>query len=100
MKARELIDDDPSRPISLSDLAALSDISRYQIVRAFTRELGVTPYAYVIQRRVRLARQLLLNGEMLAAVSHRAGFADQSHLTRAFVRQLGIPPGRYLAAAA
>jgi AraC-like DNA-binding protein len=97
-KARERIDDDPSRSISLTELAALSGSSRYQIVRAFARELGVTPYAYVIQRRVQLARQLLLQGETLAATAQRAGFADQSHLTRAFARQLGISPGRYLAA--
>jgi AraC-like DNA-binding protein len=99
-KARERIDDDPSSQISLTELAALSGISRYQIVRAFARELGVTPYAYVIQSRVRLARQLLMNGDTLADTALRAGFADQSHLTRAFARQFGIPPGRYLAAGA
>jgi AraC-like DNA-binding protein len=99
-KARARIDDDPSRPVSLSELAALSGVSRYHIVRAFARELGTTPYAYVIQRRVRLARQLLVKGETLAAAAQLAGFADQSHMTRAFVRQLGISPGRYLAAGA
>jgi AraC-like DNA-binding protein len=95
-KARQRIDDDPSSPISLAELAALSDLSRYQIVRAFARELGVTPYAYVIQCRVRLARQLLINGDTLADAAQRAGFADQSHMTRAFVRQLGVSPGRYV----
>jgi AraC-like DNA-binding protein len=99
-KARERIDDDPSREITLSELATLSGVSRYQIVRAFARELGVTPHAYVVQRRVRLARQLLLSGTTLADAAQQAGFADQSHLTRAFARQIGIPPGRYLAAGA
>lgn len=97
-EARERIDDDPSSQISLAELAALSGVSRYQIVRAFARELGVTPYAYVIQRRVSLARQLLVNGATLVDAALRSGFADQSHLTRAFVRQLGVPPGRYLTA--
>lgn len=97
-KARARIDEDPSTQVSLAELAALSGVSRYQIVRAFARELGVTPYAYVIQRRVRLARQLLVNGATLVDAALRAGFADQSHLTRAFVRQFGIPPGRYLTA--
>jgi AraC-like DNA-binding protein len=94
-KARKRIDEDPSAQISLAELAALSGVSRYQIVRAFARELGITPYAYVIQRRVRLARQLLVNGATLVDAALRAGFADQSHLTRAFVRQFGVPPGRY-----
>ena len=97
-KARERIEEDPSSQTTLSELAALSGVSRYQIVRAFARELGTTPHAYLVQCRVRLARQLLLNGEAMADVAQRAGFADQSHMTRAFVRQLGISPGRYLAA--
>jgi len=99
-QAQKRIDDDPSSRVSLAELAALSGVSRYQIVRAFARELGVTPYAYVIQRRVRLARQLLVSGATLADAALRAGFADQSHLTRAFVRQLGVSPGRYLTASA
>jgi len=94
-KARKRIDEDPSGQVSLAELATLAGVSRYQIVRAFARELGVTPHAYVIQRRVRLARQLLVNGATLADAALRAGFADQSHLTRAFVRQFGVPPGRY-----
>jgi AraC-like DNA-binding protein len=97
-KARARIDDDPSRPVTLAELAALSGLSRYQIVRAFSRELGTTPYAYVIQRRVRLARVLLANGETLAAAAQLAGFADQSHMTRAFMRQFGVSPGQYFAA--
>jgi AraC-like DNA-binding protein len=97
-KAKAHIDEDPARQIMLSDLAALADASRYQIVRAFARELGVTPHAYIVQRRARVARQLLLAGEPLATAALRAGFADQSHMTRAFVRQFGVTPGRSLAA--
>lgn len=97
-KAQQRIDEDPSSQVSLAELAALSGVSRYQIVRAFARELGVTPYAYVIQRRVLLARQLLVNGTTLIDAALQCGFADQSHLTRAFVRQFGVPPGRYLTA--
>jgi len=100
MRVRARIEEDPSGPLTLSELAALSGVGRYQIVRAFARELGTTPYAYVIQCRVRLARRLLVKGETLAAAAQLAGFADQSHMTRAFVRQLGISPGRYLAAGA
>lgn len=97
MKARRRIDDDPASQTGLAELAALSGVSRYQLVRAFARELGVTPYAYVIQRRVQLAHQLLVGGAPLIDAALRSGFADQSHLTRAFVRQFGVPPGRYMA---
>ena len=98
--AKARIDDDPASPVTLSELAALQGISRFQLVRAFSRELGTTPHAYVIQRRVRLARQLLLAGETPASAAHGAGFADQSHMTRAFVRHFGVTPARYVAARA
>jgi AraC-like DNA-binding protein len=98
VKKRTRIEDDPASPISLAELAELSGLDRYRTVRAFSQECGITPYAYVIQRRVRLTRRLLLSGETLASAAQRAGFADQSHMTRAFTRQLGVPPGKYLSA--
>jgi AraC-like DNA-binding protein len=97
-KARARIDEDPSRPTTLAELATLSGLNRYQIVRAFARELGTTPYAYILQRRVLMARDLLLRGEDLATTAQRSGFSDQSHMTRAFTRQFGVSPGRYAAA--
>jgi AraC-like DNA-binding protein len=45
-----------------------------------------------------MARRLLAVGEPPANAAQLSGFADQSHLTRAFVRQFGITPGRYKAA--
>ena len=83
----------------MAELAGLSGVSRFQLLRGFARAVGVTPHAYVVQQRVRLARRLLVAGGRLAAVAVAAGFADQSHMTRAFVRQVGVTPGRYRACA-
>jgi AraC-like DNA-binding protein len=69
-------------------------------LRGFVREIGITPHAYLVQRRVRLARQLLANGQTPVQAAIQAGFADQSHMTRAFVRQLGVTPSRYRTAIA
>jgi AraC-like DNA-binding protein len=94
------LDEAPEMPISLADLAALSDVSRFQLLRGFAREVGTTPHAYVIQRRARLARKYLASGQSPADAALRSGFADQSHMTRAFVRHFGITPARYQAAIA
>jgi AraC-like DNA-binding protein len=85
----------PASKVSLAELAALSGISRFQFLRAFAHEVGITPYAYLVQRRVLLAQRLLADGHTPAETAVMAGFSDQSHLTRAFVRQLGVTPGRY-----
>ncbi|MEP6731375.1 MAG: AraC family transcriptional regulator [bacterium] len=97
-KAVERLDAALDAPVSLAELAALSGVSRFQLLRGFARELGITPHAYLVQRRVRLAQEYLRQRHTPAMAAVRAGFADQSHMTRAFVRQLGITPGRYRAA--
>jgi AraC-like DNA-binding protein len=99
-KAIQRLDSSPDTSVSLAELAALSGVSRFQLLRGFAREIGITPHAYLVQRRVLLARRFLADGQTPAQAAARAGFADQSHLTRAFVRQLGITPGRYRAAVA
>ena len=97
-KALERLDGDAASPTGLSELAELAGISRFQLLRAFAREVGATPHAYLVQRRVFLARRLLAAGRPIVEAATDAGFADQSHLTRAFVRQFGVTPGRYAAA--
>lgn len=97
-RALQHLDDAPDCAATLTELAALSGVSRFQLLRGFSREAGATPHAYLLQRRVRLARRLLAAGHQPAEVAAEAGFADQSHMTRAFVRQLGVTPARFRAA--
>jgi AraC-like DNA-binding protein len=99
-KALHRLDSAPDARVSLAELAALAGVSRFQLLRGFTREVGITPHAYLVQRRVRVARRLLADGQTPVQAAAQAGFADQSHMTRAFVRQLGVTPGRYRAAIA
>jgi AraC-like DNA-binding protein len=94
-RARDRIDADPAAPLTLTELAREADLSRYQLLRAFARELGLTPHAYILQRRIALARQLIRGGRALAEVAMAAGFYDQSHLHRCFVRQFGVTPRQY-----
>ncbi|MDP9647738.1 AraC family transcriptional regulator [Paraburkholderia caledonica] len=97
-RAKARIDDDPSAPLTLADLAGEAGMSRFQLLRAFAHEIGLPPHAYRMQRRVVLARQWIARGVALADAAAAAGFADQSHMTRAFVRLLGVTPANYAAA--
>jgi len=99
-KALPRIDGDPTLPIRLAELAELARTSRFQLLRGFVREVGATPRANLVQRRVHIARRLLADGRPIVEAAIDAGFADQSHMTRAFVRQFGVTPGRYVAALA
>ncbi len=98
LRARARIDDDPAASPTLASLAAEAGLSRFQLLREFTRETGLPPHAYLVQRRVALARQLIAAGCALADAAASAGFADQSHMTRAFVRLHGVTPSNYACA--
>lgn len=82
---------------SLDDLADIAGLSRFHLLRAFARELGVPPHEYQIQLRVAEARRLR-HGQSILEVAYELGFADQSHLTRHFKRIIGVTPGAYVRA--
>lgn len=94
-RAQSLIDDDPTAAVTLSDLAQVSDLSRFQVVRGFSKSFGLTPHAYLVQRRIDVARRLIACGVPLAEAAAEGGFADQSHMTRIFVHKYGVSPGAY-----
>lgn len=99
-QARARIDDDPAAPLTLDELAAIGGISQFQLLRGFSKVTGFTPHAYLVQRRLQRARKMIAGGTALADAAHAAGFADQSHMTRLFVRTYGMSPGLYAAAMA
>ena len=87
--------DDPVAAPTLAVLAQTAGLSRYQFLRGFARATGLTPHAYLMQRRLHRARQLIARGARLAEAAAVSGFADQSHMTRLFVRSFGMGPGTY-----
>ena len=95
VEAKRLIDDDPAAPLTLADLALACGLSRFQTLRAFSRATGFTPHAYMVQRRIDRARSLIGQGASLANAALTSGFADQSHMTRVFVRRYGYSPGTH-----
>ncbi len=82
-------------PPALAEIAAETGLSRYQLVRSFRTEVGMPPYAWLAQHRVRMARALLERGCRPAEAAALTGFADQAHLTRWFRRVVGVTPGVY-----
>jgi AraC-like DNA-binding protein len=92
---RDLLADRLAAPPSLDELAQITGMSPFALLRAFRAETGLPPHAYLNQQRVRVARLLLDGGAAPAEVASRTGFADQAHLTRHFKRVVGVPPGAY-----
>lgn len=86
-----------SRRITLGDIAELAELSVFQLIRSFRRELATTPYRLVVEVRIEYAKSLLTHGASIADAALDAGFADQSHFTRHFKRSTGVTPKKYYA---
>jgi AraC-like DNA-binding protein len=95
----ELVEDALAEDIRLDRLAAAAGVTRFQVIRDMRRELGLTPGAFIRTHRLRRAARLIAAGEGLAAAANAAGFADQSHLTRAFRTVHGVTPRAWQRAA-
>ena len=85
-----------ARPIHLQDMAARAALSPYHFARAFKQSAGMTPRAYVEQRRIEEAKRLLTaSTQPLARVAVDVGFGTQSRFTSTFRRRTGFTPGEF-----
>ena len=81
--------------ITLDDLSDLTGLSKYYLLRSFTKQKGITPYSYLETIRIHKAKQLLEQGLPLIEVALQTGFADQSHFSNFFKKYIGLTPKQY-----
>jgi AraC family transcriptional regulator len=94
-RLEEWIDVHLAEDISLAQLAQIAGFSPAHFIRLFKNSLGCAPYRHVLNIRLDRARHLLLASDLpIAAIAVETGFASQSHLTTAFVREYKTPPGQ------
>ena len=87
------IEEQLTEDLSLERIAAVAGVSSSHLNTLFRHSMGVAVHQYVIQRRVELAKTLLMREEKsITQIALEAGFAHQSHLARHMRRVLGLPP--------
>jgi len=79
----------------LSELALLSGLSKYQLIRMMRNSTGFTPIAWRQNELVNRSRELLRSGASIAQTAAELGFTDQSHFHRVFRSHVAAAPGRY-----
>jgi len=94
-RARDYIEAHSSEDISIHQLASIARMSPFHFIRVFYKEMGLPPHSYLLQTRVKKAKELLIQGLPIAVAALATGFTDQSHLTRHYKRIFGITPGQF-----
>lgn len=99
-EARDLLHERYAESLRMVDIASVVGVEAERLARAFRRVYREPIASYVRRLRVRAAAELLVAGTetTIAAIAAEVGFADQSHLTRSFMRTIGTTPARYRAA--
>ena len=87
-----------AEPITVAELAGISDLSTAYFARLFRQATGEAPHAFILSRRVARVQEMLGETALdLATVAYRAGFSSHAHMTTAFKRKLGLSPAAYRA---
>jgi len=81
--------------IRLDDLADMSGMTKFSILRKFKARYKLSPHAYLVNKRINHAKQLLMDGETVANTAVTCSFFDQSHFVKTFRQYVGIRPVDY-----
>jgi AraC family transcriptional regulator len=96
--ARELVHDEFSQTLSLSNVAEVVGVHPAHLAKMFRRHYGCTIGEYIRMLRLDYAAKLLAQpNKTLSAIALGAGFYDQSHFARLFKLRFGITPGDFQA---
>lgn len=95
--AMEYIDENLSARLNLSEIAAVIGVTPWHFSRTFKRATGLTPYQYIVKRRIDRAKQLLSQSHSLSLseLALSLGFYDHSQFCMMFKRHTGITPKTY-----
>lgn len=84
------------QPLTLQQLATAYGQNELRFLRDFTRAIGLTPHAYLVEVRLQAARRMIEHTRLsLADIALDAGFAHQSHMGSAFRKFLAMTPSQY-----
>lgn len=93
---RRYIDNHYKEPLTLDLLAAEANVNKYYLAHAYKQAYGVSPISYMIARRIREGKRLLVETDLsLSQISVILGFSSASYFSQSFRKAEGISPVEY-----
>lgn len=95
-RALRYIEENADASLDLDRLAGIAAMSKFHFLRVFRRAIGMTPYQFLLDRRLRRAAlRLLRTADPVGAIAFDAGFGDLSTFNNGFRRRFGVSPSLY-----
>jgi AraC family transcriptional regulator len=95
-RAARAIDDLYASPVSIDTLASELRVHRVYLARVFRAQWGCSPREYIQHVRVRAAaHRIASTTKPLAEIALDTGFSDQAHMSRMFMRNMGVTPAAF-----
>lgn len=91
----DYLDQHCTQELSLDDLCIRSGYSPSYLINTFKKHFGMTPHAYIVNKRIQYGQRELKKGTTIIDTALSAGFADQAHFQRTFKRLVAATPNQY-----
>ena len=95
VRAKNFIDDHYCDDIDLSAISAFSFLSKFHFIRLFKRCYGITPHQYLVEKRLILAKKLLVSGATVIDACNHIGFDSPNTFSATFKKYTGVRPSDY-----
>lgn len=93
MKIKNYIDSHYSENITLDFLSNLTYVNKFHLVHLFTKEMGISPINYLINKRIDESKNLLsTTNYSIRDISSIVGFSNSSYFSQMFKKITGISP--------
>lgn len=97
IKAKNLIDDDVTQRVDIETLASEASLSKFHFGRCFKDAFGISPYQYLLNKRLEKSVTLLKEGKwQVTEVAYEVGFADVYSFSRSFKKHFKKSPSQLM----
>jgi len=95
-KVKQYIQDNIHNKFETNELCELAFLSESRLLHLFKEQMGLPIRNYILWIRLKVAINLIFEGQNLTYAAHQAGFSDSSHMSKTFVKSLGLNPAELL----
>lgn len=90
------IDSNIDEKIDIKELSSLTGYNHLHFIRIFNKYLGLTPYQYILKKKINKAKKLIIENETsLVDIAFELGFLSYSNFSKIFKRETTLTPDQY-----